>query len=113
MSIKEQIRKAIDMAIVFSLRRSSIEELDEALKLLDQLQEPQAPRRAPDYPEPGQLFWQEIEGEMTLCKASYKGVSWTVVGYWPDDPEFKNGWSSNITRWLPVVPPQFTEQGHD
>lgn len=89
-------------------------ELDNIKSLLDQLQEPQTPRCAPDYPEHGQWFWQEALGKSYLCKMFWpRGHH---EGFWmemngPDNEFPAQGLSNEITRWLPVQPPQFTEQG--
>ena len=108
MSIKRQIKKTLESAFIRAMSDTAANELDDALKLLDQLQEPQAVRIAPDLPVAGQAFHYKFKDEWVLAVV----VECRVNGLRVQDA-FSGGHRplSIIGEWLPVVPPTFPKEG--
>lgn len=109
MSIKAKIRLQLTAIHRVTDTDPVNESLDVIWQLVDQLQEPPAVCRDPDLPKLGQAFWHKVGNSVRLAVVVNGRVEIRVQdavtgGQIP---------LSRIAEWLPVVPPQFTEQGHD
>lgn len=114
MSIKRKIRDLLSVMLTAEYNAAQ-DNMLVISELLEHLQEPPTVRKAPDLPEHGDLFWIEYDGVTWLGQSfGEQARVWSLLNnHNCFNPEFMLIEVADIEEWLPVEPPQFTEQGHD